>query len=290
MGSARLFSRPNHTAKLLTSARVSAGLSQLALACALDVSQRHVSFVELGRARPSRALVIAWIEATRAPDDWRRAALQAAGYSDRASYEAEPCEGTLPDALRPLLRSPSASPLFVIDARWRILDVNRAARCLAGMVMPAYWRAIRGAAKAPSFLDALIDKRGLLHRMPNAAQAAHAWLRQLERDALFDESLDEGVRDLAASVARRFRLPLPLPRAECHSVARLDFATERAALSFHPVRCAYSGSVVAHGGSIRVEHWVPADAETHEFLSAAVDAGSGSAGFAMRGERARPSG
>ncbi len=48
-------------------ARAAARLSQLALSLRLDVSQRHISCVESGRAQQSRELLVAWLDALGAP-------------------------------------------------------------------------------------------------------------------------------------------------------------------------------------------------------------------------------
>jgi transcriptional regulator with XRE-family HTH domain len=56
-------------------------VSQLELALQLGISQRHVSFVENGRSRPSRELLIAWLRALEAPLVLSNEALLSAGYA-----------------------------------------------------------------------------------------------------------------------------------------------------------------------------------------------------------------
>ena len=60
-------------------------LSQLDLALAANVSQRHVSWLETGRSRPSREMVLRLSEAMEVPLRARNTLLQAAGFS--AAYQ-----------------------------------------------------------------------------------------------------------------------------------------------------------------------------------------------------------
>jgi DNA-binding XRE family transcriptional regulator len=68
----------------LQTARKSKRLSQLELALRMGVSQRHVSFVESGRAQPSRELLLSWLHELQAPLALRNVAL-AAGWVLRLS-------------------------------------------------------------------------------------------------------------------------------------------------------------------------------------------------------------
>src|SRR3954469_18289337 len=72
---------------LLRQWRATRGRSQLALAMDLGVSQRHVSFIESGRATPSRALLLGLANTLDVPLRDRNALLLAAGY---APMYAEP--------------------------------------------------------------------------------------------------------------------------------------------------------------------------------------------------------
>src|SRR5215471_16044225 len=56
-------------------------LSQLALACDADISQRHLSFVESGRALPSRDMILHLAEQLDIPLRERNALLVAAGFA-----------------------------------------------------------------------------------------------------------------------------------------------------------------------------------------------------------------
>jgi len=56
-------------------------LSQLDLACEADISTRHLSFVETGRAQPSREMLLLLAEQLDIPLRERNRLLSAAGYA-----------------------------------------------------------------------------------------------------------------------------------------------------------------------------------------------------------------
>jgi transcriptional regulator with XRE-family HTH domain len=72
---------PSSLQETLRRARRGRRISQLELSLELGVSQRHVSFVESGRSRPSRELLIGWLQVLEAPLALSNEALLAAGYA-----------------------------------------------------------------------------------------------------------------------------------------------------------------------------------------------------------------
>ncbi len=93
------------------------GLSQLDLAFDAGVSQKHVSFVESGRSRPSPQMVIDLADALDVPLRERNAILLAAGHAPRYSEEAldAPSLARVTAALRRMLRQNEPFPAMVMD-------------------------------------------------------------------------------------------------------------------------------------------------------------------------------
>jgi transcriptional regulator with XRE-family HTH domain len=81
-------------------------ISQLELALELGVSQRHVSVVESGRSRPSRELLIGWLQVLEAPLARSNEPLLAAGYAPAYSdrHLGDPWLAEADHALEQLLR------------------------------------------------------------------------------------------------------------------------------------------------------------------------------------------
>lgn len=112
-------------------------LSQLALALQAGVSARHIAFLETGRARPSREMVIGLAAAMDVPLHARNALLSAAGFA--AIYAARPLdEGTLAPvraALDQMLTHHDPYPGILLDRHWNLLQANQAATVLLGPLL-----------------------------------------------------------------------------------------------------------------------------------------------------------
>ncbi len=95
----------------------------------LGVSQRHVTFVESGRARPSRELLMAWLQELAAPLVVRNAAMLQAGYAPAYSAAplADPALSQANGVIIRLLQAHDPMPALVIDAQWNLLHLNRGA-------------------------------------------------------------------------------------------------------------------------------------------------------------------
>jgi transcriptional regulator with XRE-family HTH domain len=104
-------------------------LSQLDLAVTAEVSARHLSFVETGRSRPSRELVLHLAEQLEVPLRDRNALLLAAGYApvygERPldDHEMQPVR----EALGRIVRSHEPFPAIVVDRRWDVVVANDSA-------------------------------------------------------------------------------------------------------------------------------------------------------------------
>jgi transcriptional regulator with XRE-family HTH domain len=125
--------------ELLRQWRRRRGLSQLALAGAADVSARHLSFVETGRSRPSRALLLRLSEHLDVPLRDRNALLLAAGlapaYPERGL--AEPPMAAVADAVARILAAYEPCPALVVDRHWELVDANAAVARLTAGCAPA---------------------------------------------------------------------------------------------------------------------------------------------------------
>ena len=106
--------------------RTRRGLSQLALSANAGVSSRHLSFVETGRAQPSREMVLLLARALDVPLRDRNDLLSAAGYAPvyRATKLDAPALAQARRALDFVLRQQEPYPAIVIDRHWNILQAN----------------------------------------------------------------------------------------------------------------------------------------------------------------------
>ncbi|HEY8368196.1 MAG TPA: helix-turn-helix domain-containing protein, partial [Thermodesulfobacteriota bacterium] len=103
-------------------------LSQLELACEADVSTRHLSFVETGRSRPSRELILRLSERLDIPLRDRNALLVAAGYAPVYSERRldDPALDAAREAVRLVLAGHEPSPAIAVDRHWTLIASNGA--------------------------------------------------------------------------------------------------------------------------------------------------------------------
>jgi len=101
-------------------------LSQLDLAVEAEISARHLSFVETGRAQPSREMVVLLAEVLNVPLRDRNELLITAGYAPlyhETSLDA-PAMAQLHRAFDFILRQQEPYPTLLLDRHWNVLKVN----------------------------------------------------------------------------------------------------------------------------------------------------------------------
>jgi transcriptional regulator with XRE-family HTH domain len=128
--------RSSRFADLLKEFRARRGLSQLQLASVTGYSQRHISFLELGRSNPTRAAVLVLADALCESLEARNALLRAARFADE--YPASPLDGDqlklAMDACRRTLKALRPFPAVLIDRQWNVLGANRTANAFFGQL------------------------------------------------------------------------------------------------------------------------------------------------------------
>ncbi len=110
-------------------------ISQLDLALRAGVSQRHVSFLETGRANPSRPMVLALASSLDIPLREQNSLLQSAGFA--AAFAEGDLDATshkvFRDALNQTLEHAEPFPAVVLDGRWNLVMANNAALRFFGL-------------------------------------------------------------------------------------------------------------------------------------------------------------
>lgn len=237
-------------------------LSQLGLGLAAEVSSRHISFLETGRARPSRPMVLRLADALDTPLGDRNALLEAAGFS--AAYSAAPLDhrslAQVRRALTRMMEAHAPYPAILIDRLWRPLDANPAGRALIGEPLGEASLAAR-----------LVDDpalRGRLANWPEVAGALHARLSAQARH----EGGDGALEALAAQLANDPEFD-PSAAADGTAWARAPFAVARVrspggTLAFLTATAEIGTPRDVTVAALRVELFFPADAATENVYAA----------------------
>jgi transcriptional regulator with XRE-family HTH domain len=174
------FRRPETSAlgNLLRAARARRGLSQLALALESGVSQRHLSFVEIGRARPSRDLVRRLAAhfgvSLRDQNQWLLAAGYAPEFEERSLEDAALAAGR--DAVMRVLEGHEPYPALAVDRHWNLLAANNA-------VAQVLFTGVDAALLAPpvNVVRLMLHPHGLAPRILNYSQWRTMVMRYLEQ-------------------------------------------------------------------------------------------------------------
>lgn len=163
--------------------RRSRGLSQLQLALSAGCSQRHVGFLELGRTRPSRDMVLRLAEVLDIPLRQSNDLLLAAGFAPvwRESALDDTSLAPVNRALDHILTQQEPFPAVVVDRRWKLLRANRAAvrfvEFLVGPLEPGAPVNLADALAAPDILKPYLT---------NWNEVVAYFVRTVEADALAD--------------------------------------------------------------------------------------------------------
>ncbi|NQY95664.1 MAG: helix-turn-helix transcriptional regulator [Henriciella sp.] len=166
--------------------------SQLELAHEAEVSSRHLSFLETGRAKPSREMIQRLGDALGLPLAVRNHLLAQAGFAARypqrewSSAEMAPIR----QAVDYTLRQHAPYPAIAVDRHWTILQMNAPAEQLLSLI---------GARVGLSLLDLMLNEpvQAMIENWPEVAQHMVQRLRVESASRGGDPKLDDVIEALA---------------------------------------------------------------------------------------------
>jgi transcriptional regulator with XRE-family HTH domain len=247
-------------------------LSQLELALEAGVSARHLSFLETGRAAPSREMVLKLSQCLNATLRARNQWLMAAGYAPMYT-EHTLSDDALTEArvvVQQLLDRQSPYPAIALDRHWNVVAANAATRVVLGGAHPSLME------PPINILRTTHHPLGLSSRIANLSQVRenHAWRLRQQIRLNGDPVLIRMLADLEAECGP-IGPPMPSARVsgvitpfEVHSpVGLLKFVT--ATTVFGPV-----ADVTL--SELAIELFLPANASTAEAVPKLVSAAAAS--------------
>jgi len=268
-------SRPEAEAafpRLLRRWRQKRRLSQLDLALSSGVSQRHVSYLESGRANPSRKMILQLSETLEVPLRDRNGWLTAAGFAPvfRSRSLDDPQMAQVMGAVRMMLTAHEPFPAVALDRAWNVRMSNRSFDLLGAMLGDDVWARVGGDQR--NLMRLFFHPQGIRPFITNwSAVGPLIWRRaQREAEALGGLEMQAVLDDLA-----------PLQDEES-----LWSASDTALVPVMPFNMDVMGvrismfAVVATFGTaqdvtadeLRIETMFPADAETEALFRSAADA------------------
>ena len=174
-------------------------MSQLDLALSSGVSQRHVSFLESGRANPSRNMILQLSETLDVPLRERNAWLTAAGFAPlfRTRPLDDPQMGQVMSAVRMMLAAHEPFPAIALDRAWNVRMSNRSFDLLGAMLGEDVWARIGGGPR--NLMRLFFHPAGIRPLVTNwDAVGPLIWRRaQREAEALDGQEMKAVLADLA---------------------------------------------------------------------------------------------
>ena len=246
------------------------GASQLELALRSGVSQRHVSFLESGRARPSREMVGQLAGALDVPLRQQNTLLMAAGFAPvyRERDLGAPELGVVRQALNHMLKQQEPYPAVVVDRLWNLLDANEPANRLTAFLLDG----VPGAAQQtgrPNLLRSILARDMLRTRIDNWEEVARHLVRTTYAEILADGGDEDALRFIDDVMA----LP-DVPRAWRHQrfdetptpVLTVDFRKGDTKLRLFTTIATLGTPQDVTLQEVRVECFFPADEATQQFF------------------------
>lgn len=238
--------------------------SQLDLALDAEVSTRHLSFIETGRAAPSRDLVLHLADHLEVPLRERNALLLAAGYAP--VYRATPLESgemaSVRAALDLVLAGHAPFPAIVVDRCWDLVAANGPAN------------AIMADGVAPWLLEPPVNTirvalhpEGLGARTVNLAEYGAHLVSRLRRQ--YAASGDQRLAALIAEVSAYPGIGDPDPSIEglyVPLVLRRPFPRKSAELRFFSTLATFGTALDITVSELSIEQFFPANEETARVL------------------------
>ncbi|HEY1940549.1 MAG TPA: helix-turn-helix transcriptional regulator [Roseiarcus sp.] len=247
--------------------------SQLDLALDAGISQRHVSFVESGRAQPSRSMVMLLADELDVPLRERNALLLLAGYAPvypEHALEAAPL-AAVRHALDAILQGHSPNPALAVDGQWRMVAANAHVAPLLEGVRDA------GLLKPPiNVLRLSLSEGGLAPRIANLPQWRAHLLARLRRQAQAscDPALVALLAELEALAPVRGREPRGREPAPHDIVAPLELDSAAGRLSLISTTTVFGAPHDVTVSELAIETFFPADEATAQRLRRLAPAAS----------------
>jgi transcriptional regulator with XRE-family HTH domain len=185
-------------------------LTQLEVALDAGISARHLSFVETGRSKPGRELLLRVLERLEVPFREQNQLLLAAGHAP--AFPERPLENPelapVREALEVILRRHEPYPAVVVDRAWNLVATNAPMAALAGAVE------IDPALLEPpiNVMRVGLHPRGLAPLMVNLGDWHAHWIERLKR-----QLATTGHRELAALIEEISGYPAPEPERDVSS-------------------------------------------------------------------------
>lgn len=245
-------------------------VSQLDLALSAEVSQRHVSWLETGKSKPSRRMVVQLADALDVPLRERNTWLTAAGFAPiyRQSDVGEPDMRPVAEALDLILTHHEPLPAMVLNRKWEVQKTNRAADQLMGLLGPeeAVWKRV-GCDSERNLVKLTLHPEGLRPFITNWDELLPAFVSRLRRETRAAGNAAE-IAELEAllELAGPSRVPEPSLDTPLLPILPLRLKSGEIELGLFSVIATFGTPQDVTVDDLRIESFFPMDSRTRAFF------------------------
>lgn len=247
--------------------------SQLDLALEAGVSQRHVSFLESGRAQPSRDMVLQLAEVLSVPLRECNLLMHAAGFAPAFAQRALQNDemNAVREVLNLMLRHHEPYPAMVVDRQWNMLMCNGPAERFVALLGPVdeVWRRVDGSGLR-NVMRMTFHPHGMQPLLSNWPQVARLLLTRLQREVAADPT-DLALKQLLDDICRlpgvpedwasqAWLQPMPPP------ILPLEVAMGAHTLKMFSMVSSFGTALDVTADELRVETFLPADDFARDFF------------------------
>ena len=249
---------------LLRRWRTARGMSQLTLATEAGISTRHLSFLETGRAQPSREMVQLLAGMLDVPLGDRNALLVSAGYAP--AYGERPLNA--PDlepvrrALQFTLRQQEPLPALVVDGEWNIVMGNDG----AGRIFDLFTDPKCDEPKEHNVMRTVFNPKGLRRYIVNWEELAECLVNSLHRHvaATGSENMMSLRDELLAYPGVPSRWSVPDPTLTMPPLVSMHLRKDDLSMSFFSMITTLGTPRDVMLQQLKIECFFPADAATEQ--------------------------
>lgn len=233
------------------------------LALQADISARHLSFVETGRSKPSREMIMRLCEQLDLPLRERNHLLLAGGYAPvyvESALDAPNME-VARAAVRQLLNSHEPYPAVVVDRMWNLVDANSGVAMLTEGSAP--WLLEQPA----NALRLTLHPEGMAPRILNLGEWRANLLGRVRREIALsrDPDLTTLYEELLTYPCDQ---PEPEPAGGADIVVPIRIRHGERELSFFSMSATFGAPLNITVSELAIESFFPADPATTQFLLA----------------------
>jgi transcriptional regulator with XRE-family HTH domain len=247
---------PRTVGQLIRFWRTRRRLSQLDLALDANLSTKHLSFVETGRSRPSRQLLIHLAQRLDLPMGERNRLLLAGGFAP--AYLELPYDGAvmqpLRESLRRLLDAHQPNPALIVDGLWNLIEANAAASLL--------WDGADPALLEPpiNMLRLAVHPDGLPRISSMTPACSVPLIHQLKRKSR--DNGDRALGELIDEVESYLPAGPPVDRPITQPMASLELHTALGDVRLFTIIATLGAPLEVTAASLAIETFLPADADS----------------------------